>query len=501
MLNLICFLLMVNLIRAELPCVQREVEYGTVCVCNSSYCDTVPEVVNLTSRQYQIYSTSKGNLGFHSNVGQFSNEIANTLFTVSIPDLNAKRQTILGFGGAFTGTAGYNILTLPEDAQDKLLESYFGESGIQYTVCRTQMGASDYSVTGFTNLDNEDETLDTWSLQVEDTDYKIPIIKKAQKLRGEDLKLFLSSWSSPKWMKTVDDYLGSGELKAEYFDLWARYYMKFFEAYRSEGVEFWGVTPQNEPFTSPTTNINLRFSYDSMNNWITNNFGPAIRNSSFKDLKILFFDDDTYLLTAFKSATLNNKAIDYADGISIHWYTDGSNQDEWLVFPDNLFVLATEACQGIENYMHQKNVQLGNWDRGVGYINSIIYDLEHNYVGWVEWNLALNADGGPSWLNASLDAPIIINADAGEFYKQAMFYVIGHFSKFVVPGSQRIDITSENLSLANIKAAAFERPDGNVVLILHNGSGNKVFVQVSVGDSTEPFELEADSINSILYAV
>jgi glucosylceramidase len=42
---------------------------------------------------------------------------------------NKKRQTILGFGGAFTDSAGINIASLPPQAQDKLLRSYFAPEG------------------------------------------------------------------------------------------------------------------------------------------------------------------------------------------------------------------------------------------------------------------------------------------------------------------------------------------------------------------------------------
>lgn len=47
--------------------------------------------------------------------------------------------------------------------------------------------------------------------------------------------------------------------------------------------------------------------------------------------------------------------------------------------------------------------------------------------GWVDWNLALDQGGGPNWAKNFVDSPIIVNADDDEFYKQPMFYHIGHF--------------------------------------------------------------------------
>lgn len=33
----------------------------------------------------------------------------------------------------------------------------------------------------------------------------------------------------------------------EVYGAWARYFSKFFAAYKEEGINFWGVTVQNEP--------------------------------------------------------------------------------------------------------------------------------------------------------------------------------------------------------------------------------------------------------------
>lgn len=40
-----------------------------------------------------------------------------------------KRQTIVGFGGAFTDAAGINIASLPVDVQNRLINSYYGKNG------------------------------------------------------------------------------------------------------------------------------------------------------------------------------------------------------------------------------------------------------------------------------------------------------------------------------------------------------------------------------------
>lgn len=54
-------------------------------------------------------------------------------------------------------------------------------------------------------------------------------------------------------------------------------------------------------------------------------------------------------------------------------------------------------------------------------------DLNHWVTGWTDWNMALDTGGGPNWVNNFDNSPIIVNASAGEFYKQPMFYAVGHF--------------------------------------------------------------------------
>jgi len=91
--------------------------------------------------------------------------------------------------------------------------------------------------------------------------------------------------------------------------------------------------------------------------------------------------------------------------------------------------------------------------------------MNHWVAGWVDWNLALNESGGPNWAGNVVDAAVIINTSADEFYKQPMFYALGHFSKFVPPESMRIGIVGGTRS---VKATAFHTSDHLIVVVLLN---------------------------------
>lgn len=79
----------------------------------------------------------------------------------------------------------------------------------------------------------------------------------------------------------------------------------------------------------------------------------------------------------------------------------------------------------------------------------------------------LDEQGGPNWVENYVDAPIIVNAEAGEFYKQPIYYALAHFSKYIPRGSVRIG-ASASLLAVDVSTAAFLRPDGAVTVVLHN---------------------------------
>lgn len=174
------------------------------------------------------------------------NLFTNPTTTITI-DRDATQQEILGFGGAFTDATGINIQKLTEDVQIKLLESYFSPDGIEYNFGRVPMGGTDFSTEGYSydDTDSPDSQLSQFELQQEDFDYKIPYIKQALEI-NPDLELLASTWTAPKWMKTNGAYNG-GAIKNEYYQVWADYFLKFFEKYDEEGISFWGVTTGNEP--------------------------------------------------------------------------------------------------------------------------------------------------------------------------------------------------------------------------------------------------------------
>lgn len=80
--------------------------------------------------------------------------------------------------------------------------------------------------------------------------------------------------------------------------------------------------------------------------------------------------------------------------------------------------------------------------------------------------MALNLNGGPVYTGFAVDSTIIVNATADEFYKQPIYYALGHFSKLLTPGSVRLKTTHKNDQ--DLLVVAFLRPDESVVVTIYN---------------------------------
>ena len=159
-------------------------------------------------------------------------------------DPSKKFQEMLGFGAAFTDAACYTFNRLSPDARETLFHDLFHPSEMGLNVCRTCIGASDYSTEVFSYDEGEpDPEMKRFSI-AHDQPYVLPMLREARKA-NPDLFLFSSPWSPPGWMKAGGSMLG-GSMRQRYFGAYALYFLKFLQAYAAAGVPVQAVSVQNE---------------------------------------------------------------------------------------------------------------------------------------------------------------------------------------------------------------------------------------------------------------
>lgn len=145
-------------------------------------------------------------------------------------------------------------------------------------------------------------------------------------------------------------------------------------------------------------------------------------------------------------------------------------------------------------------VRLGNWSRAESYTQDIIETLNHGSSGWIDWNMALDEEGGPNWVSNFVDSPIIIT-DNNEYYKQPHYYALAHFTKFIKPGSVHVDhrIEAKRKLEHKIRATSLLNSDGNLVVVLLNKNNQSVSIRIKkLHKKSFTITMAANSIRTLI---
>jgi glucosylceramidase len=218
--------------------------------------------------------------------------------------------------------------------------------------------------------------------------------------------------------------------------------------------------------------------------YIGTNLGPALDAAGLGDVMIIMHDDNGDTLINSTNTILRDPvAASYVDAIGLHWYKDYLVNASVLKqthedFPD-YFLFYSETCYGFLTRI----IDLGEWTAAEYFAQDIMAALKSWATGWVHWNLALDMEGGPSWVGNIADSPTRVNSTAGEFNRQPHYYAMGHFSKFIPRGSVQFDIQADTDNV--IQYVGFTRPDGGTTVVLFNTHSNDVGVTLldnSVGE-------------------
>lgn len=461
--------------------------------------------------------------GNERNVGIIASQDSNgtKLVTTFRLDTGRIKQTIIGFGGALSDSTCRNIKGLSPSMSRSLMEDYFGDRGLKYNIARLSMGSSDFSTTPYTNNDRlesrlirqeidekDDLEMNNFRLTSEDYEFKLPIVRQAIATSRQELKFIASMWSPPIWMKNnsniVHGYL-KGDVYGPYYKALAELMIKWMEAYKRNGVNLWATTGLNEPITGTKPFIfhnSLGITKEDYVTFFKLYLGPMMRQRGLSDIKLMMMDDNKGYAPNYVRLMLEDKeAAKYISGIAVHWYMNDEYENLNFIskyYPEK-FILPTEACNGFLPF--QVHALPGDWDRGVAYMYDIIRTIQKNAVGWVDWNMALDLTGGPSWINNNLDAPIIVNRGRDEYYKSPMFYAIGHFSHFIEPGSKRLDFRLANANYDQpFEAVGFHTPKGYIVIVVLNANQYPIQFKVIVDRRLiRVVQIRPNSFNTIVF--
>src|ERR1019366_5335325 len=115
-------------------------------------------------------------------------------------DPSKRFQRIEGFGGAFTEASAVSLSRMRKENREQLFKAYFhATAGHGYSLCRTQMTWCALSLGNYACAEVDgDVELKHYSID-RDRRALLPMIKEAQKVASESLKILVSPWSPPAW--------------------------------------------------------------------------------------------------------------------------------------------------------------------------------------------------------------------------------------------------------------------------------------------------------------
>ena len=435
----------------------------------------------------EVYETSKSGNKLTLITEYLGSEKASNI------TLNPKKkyQTISGFGGAFTESSAYLLNKLSKKNRDTILKAYFAKDGARYSLTRTHMNSCDFSLSHYSYSPVAgDKNLEHFSIE-EDKDDLIPMIKDALAVSEDGFKLFASPWTASPWMKDNNNWIG-GKLLPKYYHTWALFFSKYVDAYKEEGIDIWGFTVENEPHGNGNSWESMHFSPEEMTDFVQNYLGPKLESDGKRYLKILGYDQNREGLKEWVDVMYKDEeSSKYYDGTAVHWY-----ESTYDYFPEalqyahnkapNKYLIQTEACvdsqvpkwKDDEWYWKKEATDWGwNWAPdhqkhlhpkyapANRYARDIIGCLNNWVDGWVDWNLVLDKQGGPNWFKNWCLAPVIVDPEEDEVYFTPMYYAMSHFSKYIRPGSQRIDMKMDN---EEVLATAVQNPDGSIAIAVLN---------------------------------
>ncbi|MGN0738649.1 MAG: glucosylceramidase [Treponema sp.] len=350
-------------------------------------------------------------------------------------DLKKQFQTVKGFGCAITESAGYVLSNLSSDDKMKIVESCFGqsESDNNYQFARTHINSCDFSLENWACVPQKDESLESFSFERTDL-YITPVLKQALSF-NKNLSTLATPWSPPDWMKTNNDMNHGGKLKPEYKKLWADYFVKFIKGMNERGIKVDGVSVQNEPEAVQTWDSCIWTGTEEAE-FAVNFLKPAFVKNGLEKIKIFIWDHNRDNMLKRMKESFGVAGADKAiDGLAYHWYS-GDQYDNVkecaALFPDKELFF-TEGC--IEG-----GARPDKWYCGERYGHNIINDLNSGCTAWIDWNMALDIDGGPNHAGNNCDAPILVNTTTKKIVYQSSFYFIGHFSRFILPAQKEFRV-------------------------------------------------------------
>ena len=394
-------------------------------------------------------------------------------------DAAAADHPFTGLGVSIPESSCWLLSRLPAEKRAEILRAVWTADGAGLSVARLQIGSSDYSMHAYTYDDVAGDTeLEHFSIDP-DRRYVLPVVKEIQKI-NPDVTFFASPWSPPAWMKDNGNVAG-GSLLREHYGVYARYFVKYIQAFQKEGVTIQAVTTQNEPECdqsgmSPT----CLWSGEQETAFIVNHLAPALKAAGLQT-KPWLWDHNFDGTNRVWQALARKGVLESIGAVAWHPYV---GQPEWIKpihakYP-NLPMVMTEMGPHVDRYRRDLlwwgDLMMRTFNSGCG--------------GFTSWCMVLDEHGQPNITGGFPCAGFVeIDSVTGEAVPSEQFKAFRHVGRFVRRGADILKdfwkAGGSDWARRNDKrttCAAFRNPDGSHVVV--------VACKPAEGDAFSPVQVQ-----------
>lgn len=369
-------------------------------------------------------------------------------------------QTFEDFGGAITEAAGTTYNQMNESQRQALMEAYFGKERMNYQFIRLPIDSCDFSLgqyeassqPDFSDFSMERVKKDLW-----------PMLDDAEKAAGKKLKLISSPWSPPAYMKANGRRDHGGKLKPEYEYLWAEYLCRYLQEYRDHGYQVVGMTLQNEPKAVQTWDSCV-FTAQEEKHFLKDVMRPAMEKHGLTDIQIYLWDHNKERVFEWMRDIIDDETGDLVAGAAFHWYS-GDHFDALdlcrTLYPDKKLIVS-ESCIEFSKYDPADACSAA-----MSISHELMGDLNHGITAFIDWNLLVDENGGPNYVDNNCLAPFLYDTQKKKLVPHLISQYFEHFSHAVRPGAVRIAFTRYS---EDIEVTAWKQTDGTLTGVLINRS-------------------------------
>lgn len=426
------------------------------------------------------YVMRKETLFFNDDTEGVENEVINIY-----PEITY--EIFEGIGGAITDSAAYVYSLMEEEQKREVMKTYFSSEQMKYGLVRIHMDSCDFSMEQYEAV-SDPEDIDLTGFSFERTEkYIIPMLEDAQKAAGGKLKLMLSPWSPPAFMKTNNARVKGGSLKPQYREFWAKYLCRYIQEFQKRGYMVQRISLQNEPKAVQTWDSCI-YTAEEEKEFLRDFMYPALKKHGFDDIEIFIGDHNKERSYERTCAIVDEKTAHMVQGVACHWYSGDHFENLELLrkqYPD-LKLIISESC--IEYSKFSAADEIVNAGR---LSHELIGDLNHGITAFYDWNLLLDEKGGPNYVKNYCQAPFLYDTKRKKLMPQLLLKHFYHISHFIETGAVRIGFSRYT---AELDVTSYKNPDGSIVFVMLNRESKDLPAVVRMNGKVVKFMVQAGTV-------